>query len=455
MSKLAATGNEVLWALGSEPHYNVPGGALTAYDPILPVSAGMVPSESASTAVNRAGYVRAGVPGPKGGTVEWSLPLTVAQLPEYLEHLIGDAVRDDPEAGVVRLTFEPPNLSDFADTSFWALFGKLPVRKELVYGIKFGALEMTIGDNAMIPVKVSGEASQGTQLSPPEAQPGNLGVYSLGPHVRGPLDRSTGDVWIQVSRDVASGGLRFKAWHGEGDVPNFVASPEVDVLVDLDGRGAWQNLQDQAGADLGIWAENVDRLEVIFPGTSVDHGDLAIGDTFRFRRKNSWATPALSTIAAAQAFTSAHWTVKVRPAGSAAAYREELVDSGVLKIEAPIQPRRGNASRYVHQILRPGPFTPGLTFKRAFVDDFFGDLLERHERLDVVTSFAGRQLGGGALREGIEWRMPSAGLAKADAPISGADTVTEDVELVGETDDAGNPPLSVVLVTERDWTPSA
>jgi len=80
-------------------------------------------------------------------------------------------------------------------------------------------------------------------------------------------------------------------------------------------------------------------------------------------------------------------------------------------------------------------------------------MLERRERLEVETAFVGRQLGTGAFRESLAFRMPSAGLRKADSPVSGGGVLSEAVELVGETDDAGTEPLVLEAITDRLWLP--
>jgi len=448
---LVATANAVVFGLGLEPEYGVPGSTLIGYEPVLPVDATLTGSTSPPIDVNRSGYPRKGVPGPKAGTLDFGHRLTVAHLLELLEHVVGHADRTVLEAGVYRYVFEPPGPAAHVNTSLWGLIGREPVDRSWFYGARAGKVEMQIGDNTAIPARLTGIVAHGTRLGPVEPQPGNTGTYTSGPHLRGVLaDPDAGDVWLEVTRDVAGGGVQFKAEQTSG-VPAFGGSA-VDVVLDADGRGTWQNLQGADGRDLGLWAENKDPLEVIFPGDATDLADLAVGDQFRFRV--AWDPPALSTITALQSFTSALWTLGVRKAGSTDAYRAISVNSGTIGYEHAVEADRGNSSRYAYEVIRTGNPTPTMTFARSFADRFFMDLLERHEAIDLESAFLGAQIGTGVYRESLVFRMPSASIGKDEAPVSGDGRIQESLELRGETDDDGNPPVTITAITTRDWTPS-
>ncbi len=449
---LVATANAVVFGLGLEPQYGMPGSTLIGYDPVLPVGAFLTGATSPAIGVNRSGYPRKGVPGPKGGPLDFGHRLTVAHLLELLEHIVGHADRTILEPGVFRYVFEPPGPSAHVNSSLWGLVGREPVDRGWFYGARAGKLEMQIGDNTAIPARLTGFVGHGTRLGPVEPQAGNTGTYTRGPHLRGVLaDPDAGDVWIEVTRDVAGGGVQFKAEQTSG-APTF-AGPAVDVVLDNNGRGSWQNLQGADGRDLGLWAENKDPLELVFPGDATERADLAVGDQFCFRV--AWDPPALSTITALHSFTSAHWTLGVRKAGSADAYRQIPVNSGTIGYEHAVEEDRGCSSRYAYEVIRTGDPTPTMAFARSFADRFCMDLLERHEAIDIEAAFHGAQIGTGAYRESLTIRLPSAGISKDEAPVSGDGRLQESVELGGETDDNGNPPATITAICTRDWTPSA
>ncbi len=450
----AATGNALVLglSLGRSGEFGVPAGGLVGYGGLLPVTAGLVGQESPSGQINPSGFKRRGVPGPKGGAFEFRHPLTAAHLLEFFEHILGSTAKAEPEPGVFQYTFDPSR--DGVDSHFWALAAQPPVEYWLLHGIKFHTLELEIGDNTEVPVTLSGDAAHGTRLGLAEPNGANAGAYILGPWLRGLLaEPADGDIWLRVE---ALSPLSFKTLQAPAlpDPGTWAAAPSPwPVLLGVDGAARWQNLQSSATRfDLGVWAENKDPLEVIWPGSAVDHSALAVGDVFRF--PVSWSAPALAEIGGAHKLTSAHWLTRFRRPGEPD-YRELPVTSGKVTLGWPTVVRRGNSSRYPHDIERPGQLLPAVELVRSFVDLAFADAFDRHQRLDLQLAWEGRQMGSGALREGLEITLPSAGLVSDARPTSSPDLVEETVQLEGETDDAGSLPCRVVVTTTRDWTPSS
>jgi hypothetical protein len=442
-----ATGSALLLALGLEPEYGIPGSNLTAYRARLPVKAGLTGQEVPSGAVNPSGVLERGIPGTKGGALELALPLRAGELLEFFEHLFGAAEKTALEPGVFRYTFSPavPGV----DTSFHALYSTPPVERWQLYGIKLGALALDIGDNTEIPVSLKGLIGHGTRLGAAVPGAANTGTYALGPVLRGPLaDRAAGDVHVRVTR--VAGGLQFKTEQTLG-APTFPGTA-VDVVLDPEtGRATWQNLQGADGLDLGIWAENKDPLDIVWPGTAADHAELAPGDTFTF--PVSWTDPDVPFLTGHQRFTSAHWVMKLRNAG-AAAWATKPVNTGKVSIERAITADRGNNSRYAFAMVRDGLFIPRLELSRKLVDSFFSDKQERHDRLEAQLLFEGRQLGTGEFRESLTFTYASLRIDKAERTPASAKAIEENVELTGETDESGAPPLLLDVITPRDWTPS-
>ncbi|MES1241207.1 MAG: hypothetical protein ABUT39_06260 [Acidobacteriota bacterium] len=449
MGSIGATGSAVLWAVGRERSFGVPGDNVTAYRAVLPLEADLLDAEAPGAAVNQSGYLERGVPGPKGGKADWSISLSTGTILDFLEHLLGRVTKSTPAPGVYSYLFEPSR--NGVDTSFFALLSRSPVLRSWLYGIKLGKLSLAIGDNAEIPVKLEGLISHGTRMSAPVPHPANAGAYQLGPRLRGAL-RSTllntaaGPVHVQV---VQVAPLLFKT-EQTADDPTF-PGPAVDVALDAAGEAVWQNLQDADGLDLGVWDENRDPLEIIWPGTTADHATLAVGDVFTFHPPGAWAAPVLAPLPG-QRFTSAHWTVALRTAGSYAPWIPLHCRKGTLELSWPLSEERGNGSRYPYALLRDGLFSPSLKLERVLVDPFFADRAETSARLEVDLAFQGRQLTPD-LRESIRITFASARIATATRSVRDARAIPEEVTLIGETTDTLTPPVTVEITTTRDWSP--
>jgi hypothetical protein len=442
MRTLGATGSAVLWAVGLERSFGIPGRALTAHKAVLPLDSDLLDTETAGAAVNQSGYLERGVPGPKGGKSTWSLSLTTGTILEFLEHLLGGVTKTPLAPGIFQYLFQPTR--NGVDTSFFALLSKSPVLRTWLYGMKLSKLSLAIGDNTEIPVQLEGLISHGTRMGAAVPAATNTGTYQLGPHVRGALrNPAAGPVHVQVAQ--VAGGLQFKAEQAN-DAPTF-AGAAVDVVIDT-----WQNLQGADALDLGFWQENRDPLEIIWPGTAADHAALEVGDVFTFAPPGQWTDPELPGLSGYQRFTSAHWTVALRPVGTAA-WTTMRCRKGNLELAWPISDERGNGSRYPYALLRDGLFAPSLKIERALVDPFFADQAEAASRLEIALAFTGRQLTADH-RESITITFAAARIATAKRSIRDARTIPEEITLIGETNDAGAPPVTVEVITTRDWTPT-
>jgi len=448
MNQVGASGSAVLWAVGRERSFGIPGGeGLTAYRAVLPIDSDLLDSASEGAAVNQSGFLERGVPGPKGGKSTWSTSLTTGALLDFLEHLLGHVTKSELAAGIFRYLFEPTRSG--VDTSFYALLSRSPVLRTWLYGLKLSKLSLAIGDNTEIPVKLEGLIGHGTRMGAAAPAAANTGAYQLGPHLRGTLrNPAAGPVYIQVTQ--VAGGLQFKTeqtLHG----PTF-PGPAAAVALDSSGEALWQNLQGADGLDLGFWEENRDPLEIVWPGTAADHAALVVGDVFTFLPPGQWSDPVIPPLAGHQRFTSAHWTVALRTVG-AATWTPMSCRKGELALSWPISEERGNGSRYPYALLRDGLFAPSLKIERALIDPFFADRAETAVRLEAQLAFTGRQLTA-ALRESITFTFASARIDAAKRTAKDARTIPEEITLVGETTDTVAPPLIVEIITTRDWSPS-
>lgn len=450
MRRLGATGSAVLWAVGLERSFGIPsGGGLTAYKAVLPLDSDLLDSESPGAAVNQSGFLERGVPGPKGGTSSWSLSLTTGTILEFLEHLFGLVTKTALAAGIYKYVFQPSR--NGVDTSFFALLSKSPVLRSWLYGIKFSQLSLAIGDNNEIPVQLEGLIAHGTRMGPPVPASTNAGAYALGPHLRGALRApAAGPVHVLVTR--VEDGLQFKAEQTNNE-PTFPGAA-VDVALDAAGEAIWQNLQGADGFDLGFWEENRDPLDIIWPGSAADHAALSVGDVYTFATPGQWTDPAIPTLTGFQRFTSAHWTIALRTAGAGGPWTSMSCRRGDLELSWPLSAERGNGSRYPYAILRDGLFTPSLTIERALIDPFFADCAESASRLEVALAFTGRQLDT-TFRESIRITFASARIEAATRSVRDARAIPEEITLIGETNDNNDPPVTVEVITTRDWTPSS
>jgi hypothetical protein len=442
-----ATGSAVLFGLGLEPEYGVPGGILLGYRGILPIKADLVGEESESKAVNQSGLIEPSLPGPKGGKHEFKIPMTVAAMLEFLEHVCRGVEKTQLEVGppaVYQYVFAP----DIAgvDTSFFGILTKPPVERWYLHGIKFGSIAAEIGDNAEIPLTIKGEISHGTRLGVAIAEAGNTGTYSLGPHIRGPLkDRTAGSVWVKVTQVAPS--LQFKIQQSVA-LPAF-AGVAVDVAIDPEtSRAVWQNVQGHTGADLGIWDVNKDPLEIIFPGAAADHGDIEVGDVWHF--PVTWNDPAVTFLTGYQEFTSAHWQLQLREAG-AVDWLVKRVNTGSFELAWAVTPDRGGNSRYPFGITRDGFFTPSVEANRRLADDFFINAAERRIKVQALLSFLGRQIGTGVHRESLTLEIPNGRIDEGTRDAASEKVIPEKVKLTGERDGGA----TVTVITTRNWTPSA
>lgn len=449
----APTGNASLVALGLERSHGVPGRtAVTGYKVALPFEGDLETKPNPAAAVNPLGVLEPGTPGEKSGKVSLSIALTASTTLEFLEHLLGGVTKTVLEAGppaVYRYLFEPDYV-DGVETSFYGLLGLAPVERTWFYAILFDMLELDLGKGELLS-KLSGGLGHATRMSAPVPDAANTGSYTMGPYLRGPLaNAAAGKVHVQVT-SVAP--LQFKV-HQTAAAPTFPGAAVAALLDPEAGTGTWQNLQDQAGLDLGFWGENKDPLEIIWPGDAADHGTIDVGDTWGFDPPG-WATPAITYLAAqAHRLTSAHWVTRMRKPGDAA-WIEKPFEGGKLRLDKKVTWWRGGASRYPYAVTRDGDLVPELELDRPFFDRFFRDRLDAEGRVDVEVLLQGRQLGTGVHREGLTVRFRSARVDEAKRPVSARGTVKEKVKLVGETNDAGDQPVTIEVVTSRNWTPSA
>ena len=452
-----ATGNTVLLGLAPELEFGVPddGATLEYLKPILPLNVGLNRTVSPGGEVNQSGFAEKGVPGPIAGVFDIGARMSSATLLMYLEHIFRSCVKSEPETDVFKYVFSPD--VDGVDTSFAGVFALPPIDQHWIHGVKLNQISMQIGNNTAIPVRLSGYVSHGTRVGAAVADAGNTGTYPYAPVIRGLVDpaiAATKSIFVKITK-VAGGDYEFKVSVADSDgtpAPAY-GGTAMDIAKDpTSGRGIWQNLTGDADEDLGVWAENRDPLEIIWPGAADDFALLALNDAWEFPL--TWALPT-ATYVGGQRYTSAHQINYVRPiTDPASSWSEFRTLTSTIKIPWPLTVDQGSGSRYVYGLDRDGLFAPTLQLTRKHTDRDFVGLMEHHDQPELETHFLGQQLEGGPNRESIVFKWGQVSVATLARPAQNDRAITETITLRGETNDAGDAPLTVEVISDRDWTPA-
>lgn len=458
----SARGNLSVFAWGNEPEFGVPAGALTGIHTRLPLTAGLNRPETASARVTPGGLTERGIPGPVAGPFELNFDATPFEALPWLRHLLrADVTKttlqaaSGPNPGVFRYVLVPNQLSG-PDPSFWGLVGMDPVTRHWVYGGKIGQLELTAAATGAVLAKATGAITHGSRLSQPAAEGANTGTYA-GPRLRGPLHTYTPghSLWIRV---ISLSPLTFKVVY-QASAPSageWTSAVAQTVYLDpISGSGSWQNCVNQAGADLGIFGDaNKDPLEIIWPGLPSAHADADANDTWRVRVPGDWTTPAVTyPDTDGTRMTLAHLQYSYRALG-ASTWIPSVITTGSVVLANPAAAVPGSGSRYPHDVDRDGILRPAFNYPRRMTDTVFLEFAETHRRFEQRVLFEGAQLGtSNQWRQTIELVMPSAGLVSRTAPLSAAGAVVETLQTVGEANADGDPPLTVTVITNADWTP--
>lgn len=454
----AASGSRILIGLARESRWGEPSSEpLIFHRPVLPFSADFQRPENETGEVSTAGWKLPGLPGPVTGPVDFAVSFAAGGSLEIFEHLLRGVTRTELEAGLVH-QYDMEQDPNAPETSFRIVYAYPPVDRAQVYGVKFAQVTQQIGNNTPIQSRLAGQAGHGTRIGAAETDAGNLGTWAGRPWLRGVMsDPTAGDVHVRVTRTVAGGGVQFRISVGDTPLPLFPGA-DVDVVYSAEtGLARWQNLQDQAGADVGIWAENRDPVEILWPGTAADHGTLQVGDTWTFRKPLGWTDP-VPTFHVGQRFTSAHWFVDYRAQG-AADWIELPVDGGgqgTVVIGWPVSVTGGNTSKYPISMDRDQNSNYTVQLPRKFRSLFFQQGIEKHQRFELRLRWLGQQIGSAnQWRESVTYEYPSVFLSAAGRPAANSTAIIETLGLVAEGGPSGEAPLRLSVVTPRNWTPFA
>jgi len=454
MSGKLGTGRRIFFAVAEEP---APGHTPEHADyllvePVLPAAWRAQQPEVSTGTINRSGLPSAMVAGRVSLPVAFGMPLSAPHLRQYAYHLLGSSSRVVLEAGVYQHTFVLETL-EHPDPTLSLLAGLPPIDRSRVDGIRLRQLVMTAQVGNVVQVRFDGMGSHTTRMGPPEADPANTGTHT-GPRVRGLLvDETAGDVYVQVTRTVAGGGLRWKVEQTTG-VPAFGGS-DVDLVANLDtpAQTPWMAMQGADGIDLGSSGKLWDPLEISW-GAVADLGTLAVGDIYRFRRPTTWTAPNLAASLPANVFTHPQIRIKTRLAGSSDPFYVHEREQVTITLVNSVVDRGSGEGRYP-TLYRPGDTTCQLVFARPYTDAIFEQMTTQHRRLEIVVEMQGGAQLSPSYRETVEIKLASCGIPQAQRNIQNAGPVAEQITLALEQPVNSDPPITIRTVCATDWTPPA
>ncbi|MEO7795545.1 MAG: hypothetical protein ABIV06_12315, partial [Thermoanaerobaculia bacterium] len=202
------------------------------------------------------------------------------------------------------------------------------------------------------------------------------------------------------------------------------------------------------GAEIGIWDENKDPLDLCFPGDAVAHALTAVGDYWYF--PVVWGLPT-PTYLAGQRMTSAHQDNYYSTDGGSTWVDLNTLTS-TITIGDPIAVDQGSGSRYPFAIDRNGQFVALLGFTRKLRDLAFRNIYETDGDLKFRTYFSGQLLAGGPNRESILFDWNRLEMVTLTDPAANENAIVETVALRGVGGDAGEAPVKVTFITDQDYT---
>lgn len=441
----AATGNSFLLGLGRELEFGVPDetASLEWVKAMLPANLDFSRPESPGGEVNPSGYHEPGVPGPVTGPVDFGARFSAANLLLFAEHIFKKVTKSTLATGIYQYVVEPDNEAE--GTSLFAVKAVPPVELLRYYGMRLSGMTMQIGNNTAIPVRFPGFVSHGCRLSP-ATEDTVTGTYAYAPTLRGLLKNpAAGDVYLRVTQVSPVVIVKFEQTTG---TPTFAGSSTVTVLYDPStGRAFYQNAISDAGLDLGIWDENYDPLEYILPGTATDHADLAVGDTWKF--EVDWDEPAVAYVVGKR-YTSAHQKNRFREVGGST-WDEFNSLTSQFSFLWPLSVDQGSGSKYYFGLDRDQILNTTAQLTRKLIDLDFSRWKEEHKRFEAQFGWYGRQLSA-AYRESVVIDVPSASLGNRTAPVANPNAVVETLPLTFETNATLDPPLTMTIITDRDFT---
>lgn len=445
-----ATGSAALIGFTREPFPGIRDTAATVHyvRPALPANSRFGFAKNPAAEVNQSGFVEQGTPGAITGPIDFGCRFSVQTLFFLLTHFFRDITKSTLESGVFQYVCELDRT--LAERTLSLLYGIPPVDQLWQHNMLIGQLVANIGANTEVVARVTGQALHFTRLGSAVADAGNTGTWAYAPVCRGPLaSEAAGNVFLEVT-DLAP--LKFKLKQATGTTPPTMSgSTKITQLYGPDGNAIYVNGLADTGAEIGIFDENKDPFMVCVPGTAVQHADIDVGDVFYFPAPGEWDLPASPTYLAGQRFLSAH-QLNQYSTDNGSNWVDFNTQTSVLTVADPIAADNGSGSRYGFGLDRSGlQFNPTIQVAQKERSRAFRTLYELNEVVKLRTYFQGQLLAGGPYRESLLLDWNAAQITALAAPVSGPASVIETTTFQGVTDDSGNAPLTVTLISDQDY----
>lgn len=206
--------------------------------------------------------------------------------------------------------------------------------------------------------------------------------------------------------------------------------------------------------DLGVWdqdSNNVDPLQFLPPGTTTEHGDLAVGDTWVFPLRDEWDDPTPTYDTDHRALTAAHLVVEYQVVGTSTWTPVPHLSANI----APTWPftlDAGPGSKYPYSLDRDGLSGGALTLIRKLRDASWDTLVDEHRRVNLRLTWSSRLIGTtGIYRERV--RITTHGGVTRVRPAANAQAIQETLTFALQTNAAGSAaPITLEVWTPRNYT---
>ncbi len=450
-----ATGRQVVIEIGKEQNPGEGPGALVleGLKPNLPFS--IEPNSTINPAgiVNNTGFAEVGLPGAVEIAPDFAVSLNPALLLPFLQNMLGDVTKTNPD-GIFKYVLEYLKTATFP--RLYARVGLPPTdnRRQHYNGLLSG---LTIEATASDPMfgRFAGLFGHTTAMGVAVADGGNTGSYTEGPYIRGVLaDETAGSVFVEITQDVAGGGLEMKFEQSTG-APTFPGT-EIAVDYDADGNAKWMmTYNETAGGvftDHGFHGENKDPVEIIFPGTSTEHGNLDVGDQWEFKIQSAAADPSPTYGSIGWRPTAASALVQIST-DSMVTWDDLPLDTITINMESPTSSGLKPGSKYATQIVRQGGMSGTLEIAREMYTATLKRMIEAFESFAIRVQIEGARIGtNGINRDGVVLLCGNCRLTSNTAPVSSEDAVIENIVITPYQGTSGEASMIFTIHTARDYT---
>ena len=128
--------------------------------------------------------------------------------------------------------------------------------------------------------------------------------------------------------------------------------------------------------------------------------------------------------------------------------------TGAWGLENPLTADQGNESKYYNELDRDGILMPTVDCVKRYTDRLFQQFAQEHKRFEMLMAFVGRQLSA-SYRESITAQYSNVSVQTRKASPANEKAIQETLKLQAETSVDGDVPMTVTVITDRNWTPAS